>query len=136
MTIAAAAYLPTAASANLRTCLQCRSASRSAWSVLTRSFPPRMVDEGVAGQGRTEQRSRLLPARLVVYYVMELALFASDGFEEVMRRLVAGLAWTTRWRGTWLVPSSPAISKARTRLGVLPVVAAGGLGRDHVRCPG
>ena len=39
-----------------------------------------------------------------------------------MRQLVAGLAWTTRWRGTWRVPSSPAISKARTRLG--PAVLA------------
>jgi len=85
--------------------------------VLTRSFPPDLVDEVVAGAGRTERRSRLLPARMVVYYVMALALFASDGYEEVMRRLVAGLAWTARWRGTWRVPSSPAISKARARLG-------------------
>lgn len=85
--------------------------------MLTRSFPPDLVDEVVAGQGRTEQRSRLLPARMVVYYVMALALFASDGYEEVMRRLVQGLAWTARWRGTWRVPSSPAISKARSRLG-------------------
>lgn len=53
--------------------------------VLTRSFPPEVVDEVVAGQGRTEQRSRLLPARLVLYYVMALALFASEGDEEVMR---------------------------------------------------
>ena len=85
--------------------------------MLTRSFPPDVVDEVVAGLGRTEQRSRLLPARVVVYYVMALALFASDGYEEVMRRLVQGLAWTARWRGTWRVPSSPAISKARARLG-------------------
>ena len=54
---------------------------------------------------------------MVVYYVIALALFASDGYEEVMRRLVHGLAWTARWRGTWKVPSSPAISKARARLG-------------------
>ncbi len=85
--------------------------------VLTRSFPPDLVDEVVAGEGRREQRSRLLPARMVVYYVMALALFASDSYEEVMRRLVQGLAWTARWQGTWRVPSSPAISKARARLG-------------------
>jgi len=34
-----------------------------------------------------------------------------------MRRLVNGLAWSERWRGAWKVPSSPAISKARARLG-------------------
>lgn len=90
--------------------------------MLTRSIPSQVVDEVVAAQGRTEQRSRLLPARLVVYYVMALALFASDGYEEVMRRLVQGLAWTACWGGTWRVPSSPAISKARTRLG--PAVLA------------
>ena len=98
--------------------------------VLTRSFPPDLVDEVVAGQGRTEQRSRLLPARMVVYYVMALALFASEGYEEVMRRLVQGLAWTARWRGTWRVPSSPAISKARSRLG--PEVLAALLDRACV----
>ena len=85
--------------------------------MLTRSFPPALVDEVVAGADRTEQRSRLLPARMVVYYVIALALFASDGYEEVMRRLVNGLAWSERWRGAWKVPSSPAISKARARLG-------------------
>ncbi len=90
--------------------------------VLTRSFPAELVDEVVAGQGRTEQRSRLLPARLVVYYVIALALFASDAYEEVMRRLVAGLTWTARGRVVWRVPSSPAISKARARLG--PAVLA------------
>ncbi|HYZ07268.1 MAG TPA: IS4 family transposase, partial [Pseudonocardiaceae bacterium] len=99
-----------------------RLTDRVGVGVLTRSFPSEVVDEVVAGQGRTEQRSRLLAARLVVYYVMALALFASEGYEEVMRQLVAGLAWTTRWRGTWRVPSSPAISKARTRLG--PAVLA------------
>src|SRR5918997_2839056 len=61
--------------------------------VLTRSFPPEVVDEVVAGQGRSEQRSRLLAARLVVYYVMALALFVSEGYEEVMRQLVAGGGW-------------------------------------------
>src|SRR3954467_14538340 len=54
---------------------------------------------------------------MVVYYVMALALYAFEGYEEVMRRLVQGLAWMARWRGTWRVPSSPAISKARSRLG-------------------
>lgn len=94
-----------------------RLTDRVGIGVLTRSFPPVLVDEVVADAGRTEQRSRLLPARVVVYYVIALALFASDGYEEVMRRLVQGLAWTARWRGTWKVPSSPAISKARARLG-------------------
>jgi len=41
-------------------------------------FPPGLVDEVVAASGRGEQRSRLLPARLVVYYVLGLALFSES----------------------------------------------------------
>ena len=41
--------------------------------------------------GRREQRTRLLPARVVVYYVLALCLFYGDAYEEVMRKLVGGL---------------------------------------------
>ena len=44
--------------------------------VLTRVFPPDVVDGVIAASGRTEQRHRLLPARVVVYYVLGLALFS------------------------------------------------------------
>jgi Insertion element 4 transposase N-terminal len=44
--------------------------------VLTRSYPPALVDRVLAECGRVEQRHRLLPARLVVDYVLALALFA------------------------------------------------------------
>lgn len=85
--------------------------------VLTRVFPPELVDGVVAEAGRREQRQRLLPARVVVYYVLALALFADCSYEEVMRQLVDGLAWETGWERVWAVPSKMAISKARARLG-------------------
>ena len=66
--------------------------------VLTRVFPPELVDRVVAEAGRGEQRQRLLPARVVVYYVLALALFADASYEEVMRQLVEGLAWESGWR--------------------------------------
>ncbi|MFJ2882913.1 transposase domain-containing protein, partial [Streptomyces sp. NPDC086796] len=43
-----------------------RLSDRIALGVLTRVFPPELVDEVVVGCGRVEQRSRLLPARVVV----------------------------------------------------------------------
>ena len=43
--------------------------------VLTRVFPPDVVDKVIAQAGRIEQRQRLLPARVVVYYVLGLALY-------------------------------------------------------------
>jgi hypothetical protein len=88
---------------------------------LTRVFPPELVDGVVAEAGRREQRQRLLPARVVVYYVLALALFADASYEEVMRQLVEGLAWESGWRRSWEVPSKMAISKARARLGREPL---------------
>ena len=66
--------------------------------VLTRVFPPELVDRVVGEAGRAEQRHRLLPARVVVYYVLAMALFADASYEEVMRALVEGLAWSSGWR--------------------------------------
>jgi len=68
-----------------------------------------------------ERRSRLLPARVVVYYVLALCLFFGDGYEEVMRRLVGGLQWLGSWRGDWQVPSAGAIAQVRCRLSAEPL---------------
>lgn len=91
--------------------------------VLTRVFPPELVERVVAEAGRTERRQRLLPARVVVYYVLGLALFSNASYEEVMRMLVDGLSWASGWRANWQVPSKAAIFKARSRLGPEPLRA-------------
>lgn len=98
-----------------------RLSDHVALGVLTRTFPPELVDEILKELGRAEQRHRLLPARLVTYYVLAMALFSSAGYEEVMRNLVEGLSWESGWRQRWTVPSQPAISQARARLGVEPL---------------
>jgi Insertion element 4 transposase N-terminal/Transposase DDE domain len=89
--------------------------------VLTRVFPPELVDRVVLEAGRVEQRHRLLPARVVVYYVLAMALFADSSYEEVMRALVEGLAWESGWRQVWEVPAKGSIFKARARLGREPL---------------
>ena len=89
--------------------------------VLTRVFPPELVDEVIAQAGRKERRHRLLPARVVVYYVLAMALFADSSYEEVMRQLVEGLSWASGWRQNWEVPSKVAIFLARQRLGPEPL---------------
>jgi len=91
--------------------------------VLTRVFPPELIDEILAEQGRTERRQRLLPARVVVYYVLGLALFSQCAYEEVMRMLVDGLAWADGWSRPWSVPTKGALFKARARLGPEPMKA-------------
>jgi len=76
----------------------------------------------IEATGTREQRYRLLPARLVVYYVLAMTLFPQAGYEEVLRSLTEGLAWGTGWTDHWEVPSQVAISKARARLGRAPLV--------------
>jgi Insertion element 4 transposase N-terminal/Transposase DDE domain len=89
--------------------------------VLTRLVHRDLVDEVIAKTGRREARSRLLPARVVVYLVLALCLFTADGYEEVVRKLTNGLRGLRIWRDEWKVPVPSAISKARTRLGAEPL---------------
>lgn len=98
-----------------------RLSDRIAIGLLTRVFPPAVVDAAVAAAGRGEVRSRLLPARVTVYYVLAMCLFSGQGYEEVMRLLAGGLEWLGRWRRAWSVPGTAAIARARARLGPEPL---------------
>jgi hypothetical protein len=91
--------------------------------VLTRIFHRDLVDDVLRETRKVEQRSRLLPARVVVYYVLALCLFCEDAYEEVMRKLVNGLQFLGNWGDGWQVPTTSAISQARTRLGEAPLAA-------------
>jgi hypothetical protein len=79
------------------------------------------IDEILLASGRLERRVRLLPARVVVYYVIALGLFFGDAYEEVMRRLVGGLRQMRAWSDNWTFPSTSALSQARARLGEDPL---------------
>src|SRR5690242_7707967 len=100
-----------------------RLSDRVAIGLLTRAFPPAVVDAAVAAAGRGEVRSRLLPARVVVYFVLAMCLFSGQGYEEVARLLTHGLERMGRWAGTWRVPTTAAIGRARLRLGPEPLRA-------------
>jgi transposase IS4-like protein/DDE family transposase len=89
--------------------------------VLTRLLPRDLVDEVIAEAGRREQRRRLLPARVVVYYVLALCLFFGEGYEEVMRRLAGGLQFMNSWSTGCSVPAAGAICQARQRLAAEPL---------------
>jgi transposase IS4-like protein/DDE family transposase len=100
---------------------------RIALGALTSTFPPELVDRVVEQTGRAEQRRRLLPARVVVYFVLALALYSHAAYEEVMRCLVEGLGWAVRARRGrrswpyWHVPGASALAEARARLGSEPL---------------
>lgn len=88
--------------------------------VLTRTFPPSVVDEVVASCGRTEQRSRSLPARAMAYFSIGMALHSEGSYEDVLSLLTDGLAWTSGEEPITL-PSKSAIFQARSRLGHEPL---------------
>ena len=72
---------------------------------LTRLVPRELVDEVVASEGRTEIRKNKLPARVMVYFVMAMALFYGDAYEEVIRKLADGLDYIATWQpGMFSVP--------------------------------
>ena len=124
--------------------------------VLTRAFPPDLVDEVIGATGTREVRRRLLPARLVVYFVLALWLFRgrNSGYGQVMAKLADGLyhrrrgadllagrldpdGWVDAGAGRrWRQPGASSLSRARDKLGADPLhmlfehvagpVAAGG----------
>jgi hypothetical protein len=98
-----------------------RLSDRIAIGLLTRTVPPELVDEVIARADAGDVRKRLLPARVVVYFVLAMCLYADKGYEEVARLLTEGLAWSRRWKGRWEVPTTAAISRARERLGSQPL---------------
>jgi hypothetical protein len=88
--------------------------------VLARVVTREVIEEVLADTRRKEHRVRLLPAHVVVYFVIAMAIF-QDGYEEVMRRLVGGLQFMRAWRDEWVVPTTGAIAQARVRLGEAPM---------------
>ena len=66
--------------------------------VLTRVFPPGLVDEVVAAAGRREQRHRSLPARVMAYFSIGMALYSEGSYEDVLGQLTDGLSWVSGWQ--------------------------------------
>jgi hypothetical protein len=98
--------------------------------VLTRVFPPGLVDEVIAASGRTEQRHRSLPARVMAYFAIGMGLYSEGSYEDVLGQLTDGLAWASGWSDpdfsgpgsdSFRLPSKSAIFQARSRLGAEPV---------------
>jgi Insertion element 4 transposase N-terminal/Transposase DDE domain len=90
--------------------------------VLTRTFPPALVDEVIAECGRTEQRHRSLPARVMAYFSIGMALHSEGSYEDVLGLLTDGLAWAADAEPVKL-PSKSGIFQARARLGFEPLAA-------------
>ncbi|HEX2832633.1 MAG TPA: IS4 family transposase [Thermoanaerobaculia bacterium] len=93
--------------------------AKSGIGVLAEAFPLETVQAILAATGREGKRKRLLPASMMVYYVIALGLFVGVGCREVLRRLLDGAMWI--WPNEVRVATESAITQARQRLGSIPI---------------
>ena len=61
--------------------------------VIAKTFPLAKVQAVLHQSGKTSRRQRDLPAPVVVYYVIALALYMQVSYREVLRCLLEGIAW-------------------------------------------
>ena len=86
--------------------------------VLTGLIQRGIIDDAILNVGNARNGHGYC---LRMYYVLALNLFFGEAYEEVLRQLVNGLRFLGNWRPNWEVPSTSAISQARTRLGAAPM---------------
>lgn len=98
-----------------------RLTDRISLGVLAGILPRDLIEEVLEETGKREQRSRLLPAHVMVRFCLAMCLFFDDDYEEVMRSLVGSLQDMESWRDDWVVPSTSAITQARKRLSADPL---------------
>jgi len=89
--------------------------------VIAKFFPLEKVRDVLERTGRASVRERDLPAHVVVYYVIALALYMRSSYREVLRCLLEGVQWLLDPSSTVKVAGRSGISQARTRLGAEPL---------------
>jgi hypothetical protein len=89
--------------------------------VIAKFFPLASIRAILEETGRASIRQRDLPAHVVVYYVIALALFMRSSYREVLRCLLEGLQWLTDPAVTVRTAGKSGISQARSRLGWEPM---------------
>jgi Insertion element 4 transposase N-terminal/Transposase DDE domain len=89
--------------------------------VIASFFPLKKIHEILEQTNRTSIRHRDLPAHVVVYYVIALALYMRSSYREVLRCLLEGVKWLMGPAAAVKVTGDSGISQARQRLGVEPL---------------
>lgn len=81
---------------------------------LTEQLPEDLVDHALTETNTMQQRCRLLPSRVVVYFVIALSLFTGLGYEQVFTKLGTRSGLVSR-------VSASALVQARRRIGARPL---------------
>jgi Insertion element 4 transposase N-terminal/Transposase DDE domain len=89
--------------------------------VVAKFFPVEKVHTALSQARRASVRERDLPAHVVVYYVIALALYMRSSYREVLRCLLEGVQWLLDPSTPVKVAGKSGISQARSRLGAEPL---------------
>jgi len=89
--------------------------------VIAKFFPAEKIHEVLKQTNRASIRERDLPAHVVIYYVIALALYMRSSYREVLRCLLEGVQWLLDPSAKVKVACKSGISQARSRLGAEPV---------------
>jgi hypothetical protein len=89
--------------------------------VIAKAFPLTSIRTALAETQKASVRQRDLPAHVVVYYVIALALYMRSSYREVLRCLLEGIQWLRDPSANLKVAGKSGISQARTRLGWEPL---------------
>src|SRR5450432_3539659 len=89
--------------------------------VVAKTFPLDKIHAVLAATGKESVRQRDLPAHVVVYYVIALALYMQSSYREVLRCLLEGIQWLLEPSAGINVAGNSGISQARTRVGWEPL---------------
>jgi hypothetical protein len=89
--------------------------------VIAKYFPLEKVRGVLEKTGRASVRERDLPAQVVVYYIIALALYMRSSYREVLRCLLEGVQWLLDPSAAVKVAGKSGISQARSRLGAEPL---------------
>jgi hypothetical protein len=89
--------------------------------VITKTFPLSVIGPVLLKTGTASVRQRDLPAQVVVYYVIALALYMQSSYREVLRCLLEAVQWLRDPSVGVRVAGKSGISQARTRLGWEPL---------------
>ena len=89
--------------------------------VIAKFFPAEKIHAVLEETNRASIRERDLPAHVVVYYVIALALYMRSSYREVLRCLLEGVQWLLNPSAKVNVAGKSGISQARSRLGAEPL---------------
>src|SRR6266581_5825654 len=89
--------------------------------VVAKTFPLDKIRGALVATEKQSVRQRDLPAHVVVYYVIALALYMQSSYREVLRCLLEGIQWLLEPSAVVKVAGKSGISQARTRLGWEPL---------------